>query len=109
MKQTNAPIKSPGGPGGGGPGGRGGNSGASGAGGAGGGAGAGGQDPNALLDKAKLKDNNKKKLLRGLTVVAYLFFVSLAAIVLAIYYAIFWDHVPTEPKQVVDASEFEEM
>ena len=55
MKQTNAPIKSPGGPGGGGPGGRGGNSGASGAGGAGGGAGAGGQDPNALLDKAKLK------------------------------------------------------
>ena len=73
-------------------GGVGGRGGASGAG--AGGAVVGAQDSNALLDKSKLKDNNRKKVMRMLTVVGYLFFVSLAAIVLAIYYAIFWDHVP---------------
>ena len=50
------------------------------------------QDNNALLDKAKIRENTIKKWLRVGTVGAYLFFVSLTAIVLAIYYGVFWKH-----------------
>ncbi len=85
------PGKLQGGPAGGGAGGRG-------AGGAGGGPGAlnagqGANDTNTLLDKSH-QGSLSKKILRILTVAAYLFFVSFAAIVLGVYYAFFWEHKP---------------
>ncbi|KRT82955.1 hypothetical protein AMK59_3426, partial [Oryctes borbonicus] len=41
---------------------------------------------------------HKKKLVRVLTVVAYVFFVSLAAIMLSLYYVFLWKGYPKEVK-----------
>lgn len=41
---------------------------------------------------------HKKKLVRVLTVVAYVFFVSLAAIMLSLYYVFLWKGYPKEIK-----------
>lgn len=62
-------------------------------------------DSNIKLAGDEAKDRlyepkHKKKLIRVLTVVAYVFFVSLAAIMLSLYYLLLWR--PTKKSTFID-------
>lgn len=65
-------------------------------------------ETNVKLAGEEAKDRlyepkHKKKLVRVLTVVAYIFFVSLAAIMLSLYY-VFLYHSHSRPKNITEAT-----